>query len=234
VWLAKSCGRLGPRFAALSLIAVLAAIYVAQQRSHVNGGYYIGLVTPMLLYAASVATAQVIEALADRAAQVGVSRAVPYVAAAIRGALALAVAVVTVRSLGTGEMGVGAEQLTILAHDMRADRLPIFTNSRDLVPLLAFERARAGEGPIADVIDSDSTALMRRAHLLERDSCTPALDSAAAGFYLVYLDSEDRETRRRCVEDLGSRCRDLAPATAGDGRTNWVLRCDNLSRPSPR
>src|SRR5262249_9755132 len=149
-WLVISMDRLGPRFALLNLLAVPFAIYIAQLRSHVNGGYYVGLVTPLLVYAAAVGAATAI----DRVAAACVSRlgSRGFHAMVLRDVLLLALAVVTIRGVGTGEIGVGAEDLQILAHRTRDDRLPIFTNSASLVPLLTFERARAGEGSIADAI----------------------------------------------------------------------------------
>ncbi len=228
-WLLMSWDRLSARFVALTLIAVPGAVVVAYQRSHVNGGYYVGLVTPMLAYVAAVGTARLLAALADRVARVGVLAAMPAVGTAVRSAAVLVLALATVGRLAPGELGVGAAQLKILAHETRTDSLPIFTNSPDLPRLLAFERSRAGEGPMTDVIGQGPPDLESRVRLLEQDSCAPAFDSVPTGFYLVYLDSADHEVRRLCVEQLGSRCRELSPMTVGGRRTNWVLRCDGGS-----
>jgi hypothetical protein len=217
-WLARRRNRLDARFVALSVVALPVALSVANERSHVNGGYYVGLVTPMLLYAASVGTADALDALVNGAGRYGTM--------ALRAALVLAVAVATIGRLGTGESGVGAEHLQILAHESRGNAVPIFTNSEDLPRVLAYERARAGEGAIGDVIAWGPSDLKGRLHLLAGDDCAPAAGAAAAGFYLVYLDSADREARQRCVERLGARCRDLAPLRAVGPRANWVLRCD--------
>jgi hypothetical protein len=198
---------------------------VANEGSHVNGGYYVGLVTPLLLYAAAAGTADVLEAL--------VSCAGGHRTMALRSALVLALAVATVGRLGTGEAGTGAEPLRILAHESRGNTLPIFTNSEDLPRLLAFERARAGEGVIADVIASHPPDFQTRVRLLAGDACAPAPGAEAAGFYLVYLDSADREARRACVERLGARCRDIGPVQTAARRANWVLQCDTPPQPPP-
>ncbi len=206
------------RFVALCLIAVPAALSVANERSHVNGGYYVGIVTPLLLYAASVGTAEALEAL--------VSAVGSYGTVAVRSVLVLAIAVATAGRLGTGEAGIGAEHLQILAHESRGNTLPIFTNSEDLPRLLAYERARAGEGAMADVIAWGPPDLQGRVRLLAGDVCAPAAGSEAAGFYVAYLDSADRHARRVRVERLGARCRDLGPMQTVGQRTNWILLCD--------
>jgi hypothetical protein len=246
-WLVMHLNRPGARFAALNLIAVPCAIYVAQLRSHVNGGYYVGLATPLLVYAAAVGTATVVERLAAHLSRLAAGPGLatwmrtvgrPYGSTILRGVLMLGLAVTTIRSLGTGEIGIGAEHLQILARKTRDDRLPIFTNSLSLVPLLTFERARAGEGPIADTVGprgdtlgpgvhvANPTELQRRVRVLEAGACAPARESATDGFYLVYLDTGDREAKRACVERLGSQCRTLASIPPGTERSTWVLRCD--------
>ena len=65
-WLLLRVDRVAPRFVATCVILVPVAVVVAHQKSHVAGGYYIGLVTPLLLYAAAVATVRLARRLATK------------------------------------------------------------------------------------------------------------------------------------------------------------------------
>ncbi len=103
VWLTENIDRLAPRFAALCLVAVPAAVWVAHRGSHVAGGYYIGLITPLLLWAAAVATARATRAVADGAARVVRPRARPGPRTAIEVAVVVALAIATVAASESAE-----------------------------------------------------------------------------------------------------------------------------------
>ncbi|MBI3785036.1 MAG: hypothetical protein HY270_16725 [Deltaproteobacteria bacterium] len=225
VWLVKNRSALAQRFVGFCLIAVPSATYVAYERSHVNGGYYIGLVTPMLLYAASVGTVRAVEGVLDWLVNASGGSKRPLAVTSARTFVVLLLAAATVGRLEAGEMGIGAEHLTLLAHETLSNELPIYTNSPDLPRLLAFERARAGEGQIGDTIQPAPPDLAQRFHLLAPAACAPN-DSSSGPFYLVYLNTGERELRRKCVEQLGARCSDISASVKRNDRSNWVLRCN--------
>jgi hypothetical protein len=75
------------------------------------------------------------------------------------------------------------------------------------------------------VIKSGPPDLGQRIQLLAPSSCAPS-ESPSGPFYLVYLNTGERELRRKCIDQLGSRCSDLSPGIARNDRSNWIMRCD--------
>jgi hypothetical protein len=210
-WLLLRIDRVAPRFVATCLLVVPVAVVLAHQKSHVAGGYYIGLVTPLLLYAAAVATVRLASRLATR---------LPWGdAAVVRIAATLALVVATVVRSAPGGAPPTIDHLRLLADETRADDWPIYTNRIDFVRLMAFERARAG----ADALTIDS-ALNGPADLRGRvfttDVCPPPASADGRGTYVAI--SHPAPEQGPCLEALARRCRNLGPADAHD----WVLlRC---------
>jgi hypothetical protein len=214
-WLVQHLDRVAPRFVALCLLMVPAAVALAHRKSHVAGGYYIGLVTPLLLYAAAVGTVQVAATLI-RNFQDSDGRAV-----AVRAALVLVVLFATLRH-APGQTGPVVEYLRPLAQVTRDDDLAVHTNRADLPRLLAYERARAGGDPLTVALALAGPPDMRsRLVVVGADAC-PEPPADGHGFYVALFHLSDAQ--RRCVENIAARCRDLAPEDGG--RDDWVLlRC---------
>ncbi len=210
-WLLLHLDRVAPRFVAVCLVVVPVAVIIAHAKSHVAGGYYIGLATPLLLYASAVAIVQTAAGLASLPGGANV-------AARIAAAVAL-VSMTVVRSAPGGAPPI-VEYLTRLAHETRADDWPIYTNRADVLRLLAYERARTGEGPLTMDTAMFGPADLR-SRLITPGVCPPPQPVGERGFY-VALAHPDAE-QRRCLDELMPRCRDLGPGPyAGD----WiVLRC---------
>lgn len=147
------------RFTALSLLAVPAALAWAWLHSHVNGGYYFGLVTPLLLWAAAV----------------GAGRSL----AAIPGPRALAAAALAVATLSAARFPFlswtdGAERVPDIYAEVRARGTPVVTNWIDLGRVAAWERARRGEGDDADMIeDGGPPELAAATRHLVVEACEP-------------------------------------------------------------
>lgn len=231
VWLSMGLGRLANRFALFTLIAVPCSIALAFRWSHVNGGYYVGLVTPLLCYAAAVATALGLGDWVD-----SLSRARPlsdriWAAPLLRGAVILFIGALTADK-GFTSIGTGWEYGWAFAQETTRDQLPILTNSVSLPRLIGFERARAGEGPIHEAINAPEE-LVHRIRIVDRATCLPAGGDSGleAGFYLVHFRNEDATARQVCLDRFGSLCRELQPPGPTGNRTAWFYRCD---APSPR
>lgn len=209
-WLLRHLDRAAPRFAAGCLLLVPLAVVVAHRHSHVAGGYYIGLVTPLLLYAAAVASA----ALIDRIGTAAGGRR-PAIAAA----LALLLALATVGGSAPGPMPPSGDPLRALAAASRADGRPIHTNRPDLGRLLAFERARAaGGGLVYETVTWGPVDVRDRLLPIAPGDC-PRAD--AGPFFAVWY--RDADAQRRCLEPLGARCASLLPSPD----PNWiVVRCE--------
>jgi hypothetical protein len=210
-WAAAGRAQLARRFALGSLVAVPAAVAIAFRWSHVNGGYYAGLVTPLLCYVAAAATARALDAVAR-----------PPEARLL---LALAVGALTV-DLAPASPAAGWNQLRAFARASSRDALPIVTNSGSLARVIGFERARAGDGPIAAAI-TPPAALAGRIRLAGRGDCALAEGDAdlAGGFHLVLLRHDDAAGRRACVERLGARCAEASGPVGPGERAAWVYRC---------
>jgi hypothetical protein len=214
-WLVQHLDRVAPRFVAVCLLMVPAAVVVAHRKSHVAGGYYIGLVTPLLLYAAAVGTVQVAATLI-RNWQDGAGRAV-----AVRAALVLALLFATLRH-APGQTGPVIEYLRPLAQLTRDDDLAVHTNRADLPRLLAYERARTGGDPLTVALAlTGPPDILSRLVVVGADAC-PEPPADGHGFYVALFNLSNAQ--RRCVENIAARCRDLAPEDGG--RDGWVLlRC---------
>ena len=209
-WLMRHLDRAAPRFAAGCLVAVPLAVAVAHRHSHVAGGYYIGLVTPLLLWAAAVASAA---AIARLAAAAGERRG------AAAAGLALLVALATVGGDAPGLMGPTGEPLHGLAAVSRDDGRPIHSNRPDLGRLLSFERARlAGGGLRNEAVMWGPPDVRDRLLPIAAGACPPT--DAGPHFAVWY---REPDALRRCIEPLGARCRSLLAAADSD----WiVMQCE--------
>lgn len=209
-WLLRHLDGAAPRFAAGCLVAVPLAVVVAHRQSHVAGGYYIGLVTPLLLWAAAVASAALIERISAAA---GARQ--PAAAAA----LALLLALATIGAGAPGPMPPSGDPLRALAAETREDGRPIHTNRADLGRLLAYERARATGGTLDYETVTWGPLDVRDRLLRMAPGACPAADAGA--FFAVWY--RDADARRRCIDPLGPRCRSLVPA----GTADWIVeRCE--------
>ncbi|MDB4928802.1 MAG: hypothetical protein JWM10_1286, partial [Myxococcaceae bacterium] len=210
-WAFAGRAQLARRFALGALVAVPAAVAVAFRWSHVNGGYYAGLVTPLLCYVAAAATARALAAAGP--------------SPEARVLLALAVGALTV-DLVPASPAAGWNQLRAFARGSSRDARPIVTNSASLARVIGFERARAGDGPIAAAI-TPPAALARRVRLVGRGDCALRGGEAelAGGFHLVLLRQDDPAGRRACVERYGPRCAEAAGGSGPGERAAWVYRC---------
>jgi hypothetical protein len=229
-WAALGLGRLPERFIALTLVAVPVALGVAFRFSHVNGGYYVGLVTPLACLAGAVAAVRILRAVDARLAGGG-GAGRRWTAPVV---FALAVVGVGAPTIGLGGAsgGPGWEHGAAFTKLVARDRLPILTNSISLPRLLAFERARAGDGPLAHV-GHPPAELARRVRLIDRATCAPrdGWQGTEAGFYLAYVRDGDRRARQVCLERFGASCRPLQPPAGASDRATWLYRCD---APGPR
>ena len=223
VWAALGFRKLADRFTALTLVAVPVAVGLAFRWSHVNGGYYVGLITPIVCVAAAVAIAGIIEALEERFPAVGRRWGAQVL---LRGVVPVALVVLTVAP-GEPTAHPGWEYGKTFTKLIGRDELPILTNSVSLARLLAFERARAGEGPIAHA-DHPPAGLERRVRLVDRATCAPpgGWQGTESGFYLVHFRDGDRNSRRVCLERFGAGCHELQDAARREDRATWVYRCD--------
>jgi hypothetical protein len=231
VWAALGFGKLAERFTTLTLVAVPAAVAVAFRWSHVNGGYYVGLVTPLLCAAAAVAVADILGAMEDRIQAAGSALRRWGAQAVLRGLVIVGVVVTTV-GLGSPNASAGWEYGKTFTKLIALDRLPILTNSTSLPRLLAFERARAGAGPIAEAVDPPPE-LARRVTLVERGTCAPppGWDGTQSGFYLVHFRNDGGTPLRTCLDRFAPRCHELQPPPVEGDRTAWVYRCDPPGTP---
>jgi hypothetical protein len=228
LWAALGLRRLAERFTALTLLAVPVAVAVAFRWSHVNGGYYVGLVTPLACAAGAVAVVGIVRALEQRLPAAGRPWAVPL---AVRALVVVGVVVLTV-DLGRPSGGSGWEYGKTFTRLIAGDQLPILTNSISLARLLAFERARAGQGPIAHAHDPPAD-LVRRVRLIDRATCAPrdGWQGTESGFYLAHFRDGDRRSLQACRDRFGASCHELQEPAAGADRATWVYRCDP---PGPR
>jgi hypothetical protein len=227
-WAAAGLGRLSQRFTLGALLAVPVAVAVAFRWSHVNGGYYVGLVTPLLCYVSAVATAKALDACTGRPADARVVGARWHPSAEVRGLFALVLGLLTV-DIESGSAGTGWEYLRTFSRQASRDRWPILTNSGSLARAISFERARAGDGPIAAAIDPPSD-LARRIRLVDRADCSAAVGQGTEpGFYLVHLRHDDPDGLRVCLGRYGARCHEMQPPAGRRDRTAWFYRCDGVA-----
>jgi hypothetical protein len=174
------------RFTALSLVAVPAALAWAWLYSHVNGGYYFGLVTPLLLWAAAV----------------GAGRAL----AAVPGPRALSAAALAVATISAARFPFlswtgGAERVPTIDAEVVARSTPVVTNWIDLGRVAAWERARRGEGDDADMIeDGGPPELAAVTRHLVVETCQP-VGGWPNGEHLLVLVQPDRVIAAGCDPD---------------------------------
>jgi hypothetical protein len=241
VWLVRRWRDLDARFVFATLVTVPVAVYESQRHSHVNGGYYVGLVTPLLLTAAAAGTARSVTALGVWLAGPSPSRPRAWATAGARCALLL---VLVHSTLLPGLQPVDSEvdRVQILAREVRRDALPILTNSRSLPRLLAYERARAREGPVEDIIVGAPTVEMHVRQLDDETTCAPrdGTDGLKGGFYLAYFRQARGPSARACAQRYGEACEPLASSAWGTprGESVAIFRCTGvpppqLERPSP-
>jgi hypothetical protein len=176
-----------------------------------RGGYYIGLVTPLLLYAAAVATVRLASRLATK---------LPWGdAAATRVAATLALVVATVVRSAPGDAPPGDRSS---APDRRRD------TRRRLADLYQPHRFRPAHGVRARALPvrtlSPWTVRRPVRQICVAESPPPAGAATAStdgrGAYVAI--SYPAPEQRPCLEALARRCRNLGAADAHD----WVLlRC---------
>ncbi|TMA33332.1 MAG: hypothetical protein E6J79_18045 [Deltaproteobacteria bacterium] len=215
IWLLRQQGRVAPRFVLLCLLALPTAVVVAHRNSHVAGGYYIGLVTPLLLYAAAVGTVHAAAVLIRGWDRVQV-----------RPAVTVGLIAATVFSSAPGSSASAVEYLQPIALETRADNLPIHTNRPDLARVLAYERARAGAERLSlKRALWGSRDLRLRLSILAPGACPP--DGDESGFYAAL--SFPTAAQRECFAALGSRCRDIGPPRDRLDDDWLVLRCEGIA-----
>ena len=199
-WLATTWRRSSTRLIVGTLVAVPSAIFVAWRFSHVNGGYYVGLVVPIAIFAAAVGTARALEAVAGRASA-RVRRFLP-------GVLLAGLTLVTVDLPPFVPVSGGAEHLGAFDAVARTDGLPILTDGICVASLLVYERARENGADLAAMLhDGSGTDLGDRVRRLDED-CVPAGGWGAVGpaFHLVTYGIPGRATPP-CLAGLVERCR---------------------------
>ena len=225
VWLARNVDRLAPRFALLCLVVVPVAVVIAHRKSHVAGGYYIGLVTPLLLYAAAAGT------VAAAAAAIAAWRAGGIAGSGVRAAVVVGLVALTVVATAPGRTAGDVNFMIAVAHETRGNDLPIYTNRNDLARLLAFERARAGDDPLTiDAALWGPKDLLGRIKMVADDSCPPPANDGHGFFVAIFRGSP---TQRRCLEALAQGCRILGPSTTLAFTRDWImLRCGEPAPPS--
>lgn len=212
IWLLRQQARIAPRFVLLCLLAVPTAVVVAHRYSYVAGGYYIGLVTPLLVYVAGVGTVRAAAVLTRRWNRVPV-----------RLAVTVGVLAVTVFPSAPGPSASAVDYLRAIALETRADDLRIHTNRTDLACLLTYERARAGvERFTLKRALWGSRDLHGRLSILAPGACPPAGDGP--GFYAAL--SFPTAAQRECLAALGRRCRDIGPPRDRLDDDWFVLRCE--------
>jgi hypothetical protein len=212
IWLLRQQSRVAPRFVLWCLLAVPTAVVVAHRHSHVAGGYYIGLVTPLLLYAAAVGTAGAVLVLTRSG-----WRSIP-----VRVGVTVGLTAATVLWSAPGPSAAAVEYLQRIAAETRADGMPIYSNRGDLLRLLAYERARAGAEQLTPQAASWGPVDLRgRLSIVAPDACLTVDDGA--GFYAALF--RPSAAQRQCLAALGGRCRDIGPAGSGRDGDWLVLRC---------
>ncbi len=217
---------LARRFALGTLLAVPAAVAVAYRWSHVNGGYYAGLATPVLCVAAAVPSARAFDAWMR---SLDPSAAPPFAAhlgVARRAVAAVLVALVTARGVAAPEAAPHGI-LGPFAARVAASRRPVLTNAGSLARLVAFERSRAGAAPLAEVLAPPSE-LERRIVLLDPSTCAPRapVPPGDDGFDVALLRIDDATAARACRARWDARCRDLGPPHADPQPPIRFLACD--------
>ena len=203
VWLVARWRALAARFVMASVAAVFAAMLVAVAAGrHVSGGYYFGLVTPLLLYAAGVGCARGLNRLAALLAwsdDAIFSTYAPH-------AMALVLVAATVRlpapSVLPDEVG---DQLVAVDAAAGRDDLPILTNEPDLERLVIYEKARRGYGDLHDILEPPRGPRDLRTRVRVVADCKPGSELAAlwGAFYLAVVNLPDA---RGCVAALHARC----------------------------
>ena len=148
----------------------------------------------------------------------------------LRGLLLAALVVATVAP-GAALVHPGWEYGRTFTQVIAGDQRPILTNSSSLPRLIGFERARAGQGPIAHAVDPPAE-LVRRVRLIDRATCASPAGAAdtEAGFYLVHFRYDGGLERQVCLARFGSLCHEMQPPAVGDDRSVWVYRCDPVAK----
>ena len=234
-WLGRRWRDLDARFVAATLVAIPLAVYASQRGSHVNGGYYVGLATPVLLFAAAVGAAKAVSALGSLVAGAGGSRGRSWAAIALRGALVLALAQSTLgRIWACGHRGRSRPD----AREGGPRRLT--SNPHELADLCALARLRArprsGRARAGHSRPELST-LAKRVRLLDEATCAPAdgAEGPESDFYLAYLRESTELELRTCHARYGDACVPFAASAWGrpHGESASMFRCTGAAAPSP-
>jgi hypothetical protein len=221
-WAAAGIARPSWRFTLGSVATVPAAVAAAWAWSHVNGGYYVGLVTPLLILAAGAALAIAPPALAAPASLASARR---LVAPAVLAALAAATTLVPPFEPESG----GAGHLAAFERATREDGLPILTDSIDLPKLMLYHRAREGAGVSGldgVLFRARGTDLERRIRLLDPATCEPegGRESVGGAWHLATY-SVPGVPEPACLRALRERCSPLyGPGPPGSGPLDLGVR----------
>ena len=223
-WLLLGLWRPSHVFAAISLILVPIAVTVSYFFSHVNGGYYIGLITPLLAWAAGAGTGQAIAWAMSRVRGLG--------GAVARLASVLGVAVLTVSQgeILMGETG-GVERIPELDRLVAESDGPVLTNWMDLGRVVAYERARAGQGDVRHMLlDGGPPDIADRVRLLDLSTCEPGKGGPNGHFFLV-LAYFDRPAAEGCQRHFGDLCREVLSEKTHSGDRERLIRYFDCHRP---
>jgi hypothetical protein len=148
-WLTTRFGRAVPGYLAGALLTVPLAVLALWGLRGQGTGYHAALVMPLAIAAAAVGTATVLE---------GVAR--PWRLAA----LLLLVLLTVGPSLRHGGYRVpGFDRFETYGSLVSSDQAPVFLDRPDLARLFAYDRARRGAGPLADVLSRGSPDVADRA-----------------------------------------------------------------------
>ena len=227
-WTVADRRNLSRRFALGTLIAVPLAIEVSFLWSHVNGGYYVGLVTPLCAYVMAVATSRGLFIWLDSLSRSGRADVRWIRSPEVRGVVMLAVGLLTV-DIDATFSGSGWEDLPAFSRQIAGDPLPILTNAGSLARLIGFARLRAGVGTAAEILVPPPPLAGRILEVREAD-CSPVTGRPVPdnGFYLAH--SGTSAARAICLRRFGARCHSLQVPADRANRIVWFYRCDALTR----
>ncbi len=198
-------------------LSVPAAVVVGDAFSHVNGGYYVDLVVPLLLPVLGVGGAVV------------AGRLTPGARAAAAAMVAWTFTLPPVPF--SPEDNALSRAVPALAEALRSEDVPVVSTFLDVTPMLALELARTGHADLREVLPQPPDGGLRervRTTTCRACEADPACRAEAARAWLV-LDRRRPDDDPTCVERLSAGCRHLLPDHATpDGRALaevWVVRC---------
>jgi hypothetical protein len=235
-WLVTNVRKLDAAYALGSIALVYAGVFLGQRRNHINGGYYVGLVTPMILFAAAVACTRSVRWLAQKAcaATSQAGAAADRLAAVLTGLGCVAVAATTAVNV-TGGYTAGDDFVYEFALLTQKDSAPILTDIQEtsLARLLLFERARNGtpvvweelmHGPVPDL-----TPRIRR---IDPEICAPSdgWKADVSSFWVADYGHGSRHLAACRAKEWA--CTDLDPVRLPDyaGRATFFFRCEREAK----